>query len=65
MTITSIYNELSNNINDKYQIISKRKTSIRVESFYWDLISINKTYDVKLTDSLSISLGCEISLRVD
>ena len=26
-TITSIYNELSNNINDKYQIISKRKLS--------------------------------------
>ena len=61
LTITSIYYELSNIINDKYQIISKRKLS-EVNSYNYDLLSVNVTIEVKLSTSLAISLGFNSSV---
>jgi hypothetical protein len=55
-TITSIYNELSNIINSKYQIMEQTKLSA-VMSFKYELLSEKKEIEVKLSTSLAISLG--------
>ena len=65
-TITSIYNELSNDINDKYQIMNKRKLSkvSGVLSNYFKLAIENANYELKLTNSIEISFGFESSIGV-
>ena len=60
-TITSIYNELSNDINDKYQITDKTKLSA-VMSLYYELLHQNITVEVKLTSFLAISFGFDFSV---
>ena len=61
-TITSIYNELSNDINDKYQIMNKRKLGV-VMSFYYELLHKNFSYDVNfISTPFAISLGLNFSV---
>ena len=61
-TITSIYNELSNNIKDKYQIMNKRKLGV-VMSFYYELLHKNFSYDVNFKSTpFAISLGLNFSV---
>ena len=60
-TITSIYYELSNIINDKYQIMDQIKVST-VMSFYYELLHLNETIEVKLSSCLAIALGFDFSV---
>ena len=62
-TITSIYNELSNIINDKYQIIDQIKLSA-VMSFYYELLHLNATIDVPLSPPLPLVLSIGFNLSV-
>ena len=67
MTITSIYNELSNNINNKFQIVSKRKTSeiiIALSNSLQHTLIEKKFFQKQLTESLEISIGLEISVNI-
>ena len=67
MTITSIYNELSNNINNKFQIVSKRKTSeiiIALSNSLQHTLTEKKFFQIQLTESLEISIGLEISVNI-
>ena len=61
LTITSIYYELSNIINDKYQITDETKLN-PVISFYYELLHLNETIEVKLSSCLAISLGFDFSV---